>query len=93
MSRPRWAVTTAPGGEFGARKVGLPVLMFARELAAVLLPGAHRNQLPGSLVDAGQQAVTEATLTAAGCPARPVDAVWRPTRAGGLHGGPEVDRR
>lgn len=69
------AVTTDPGGELGAPEVGLPVLMFAGELAAALQPGEHRNQLPDSLVDASQQAVTAATLTAAGCLAGLVDAV------------------
>jgi hypothetical protein len=69
------AVTDDPGGDFGAPEVGLPVLMFAGELAAVLQPGEHRDQLPGNLVAASEQAITTATLTAAGCLAGLVDAV------------------
>jgi hypothetical protein len=68
-------MTADPGGELGAPEVGLPVLMFAGELAAVLQPGEHRDQLPGSLAAASEQAVTAATLTAAGCLAGLVDAV------------------
>ena len=69
------AVTDDPGGDFGAPAVGLPVLMFAGELAAALQPGQHRDQLPASLVAASEQAVTTATLTAAGCLAGLVDAI------------------
>ncbi len=69
------AMTADPGGELGAPEVGLPVLMFAGELAAVVQPGEHRDQLPSSLVAASEQAVTTATLTAAGCLAGLVDAV------------------
>jgi hypothetical protein len=69
------AVTGDPGGELGAPEVGLPVLMFAGELAAVVQPGEHRDQLPARLVAASEQAVTTATLTAAGCLAGLVDAI------------------
>ncbi len=69
------AVTDDPGGDLGAPEVGLPVLMFAGELAAVVQPGEHRDQLPEGLVAASEQAVTTATLTAAGCLAGLVDAV------------------
>ncbi len=69
------AVTADPGGELGVPEVGLLVLMFAGELAAVVQPGEHRDQLPASLVAASEQAVTTATLTAAGCLAGLVDAV------------------
>jgi hypothetical protein len=69
------AVTDDPGREFGAPEVGLPVLMFAGELAAVVQPGQHRDQLPDNLLAASEQAVTAATLTAAGCLAGLVDAV------------------
>jgi hypothetical protein len=51
------------------------VLMFAGELAAVVQPGGHREHLPDSLVAASEQAVTAATLTAAGCLAGLVDAI------------------
>lgn len=53
-------------------EIGLPVLMFVGELAAA---GQHRDQLPDSLVAAREQAVTTATLTAAGCLAGLVDAI------------------
>jgi hypothetical protein len=69
------AVTEDPGGELGTPEIGLPVLMFAGELAAVLQPGEHRDQIPGNLVAASEQAVTTATLTAAGCLAALVDAI------------------
>ena len=69
------AMTDDPGCELGAPEVGLPVLMFAGELAAVVQPGEHRDQLPSSLVAASEQAVTTASLTAAGCLAGLVDAV------------------
>src|SRR5439155_18302733 len=69
------AMTAEPGGELGAPEVGLPVVMFAGELAAVVQPGEHRDQLPSSLVAASEQAVTTATLPAAGSLAGPVHAV------------------
>jgi hypothetical protein len=69
------AVTADPGGELGTPELGLPVLMFAGELAAVIQPGEHRDELPASLIAASEQAITTATLTAAGCLAGLVDAV------------------
>lgn len=69
------AVTSDPGDELGAPEIGLPVLMFAGELAAVIQPGEHRDQLPEGLIAASEQAVTTATLTAAGCLAGLVDAI------------------
>jgi hypothetical protein len=69
------AITAMPGDELGAPEVGLPVLMFAGELATALQPGEYRDQLPASLVAACQDAVTAATVTAAGCLAGLVDAV------------------
>jgi hypothetical protein len=69
------AVNADPGGELGAPEIGLPVLMFAGELAAVLQPGQYRDHVPGGLVAASEQAVTTATLTAACCLAGLVDAV------------------
>lgn len=68
------AMTDDPGGEFGAPEIGLPVLMFAGELAAAI-QSQHRDQLPAKLVAASEQAVTTATLTAAGCLAGLVDAI------------------
>lgn len=69
------AVTEDPGGELGTPEIGLPVLMFAGELAAVVQPGDHREHLPDNLVAASEQAVTAATLIAAGCLAGLVDAI------------------
>ncbi len=69
------AVTAEPGDDLGAPEVGLPVLMFAGELAAAIQPGEFRDQLPANLVAACEQAVTTATATAAGCLAGLVDAV------------------
>ncbi len=69
------AITHEPGDDLGAPEVGLPVLMFAGELAAAVQPGEFRDQLPASLVAACEQAVTTATVTAAACLAGLVDAV------------------
>jgi len=69
------AITAEPGDGLGAPEIGLPVLMFAGELAAAVQPGQFRDQLPASLVTACEQAVTTATLTAAACLAGLVDAV------------------
>ncbi len=70
-----WAVTADRGSDLGAPEVGLPLLMFAGELAAAVQPGEHRDQLPASLVAASEQAITTATFTAAGCLAGLVDAI------------------
>jgi hypothetical protein len=69
------AATGDDDREFGAPEIGLPVLMFAGELAAVVQPAGHRDQLPSSLVATSEQAVTTAALTAAGCLSGLVDAV------------------
>ena len=69
------AITAEPGDELGAPEVGLPVLMFAGELAAAIQPGEFRDQIPASLVAACEQAVTTATVTAAACLAGLVDAI------------------
>jgi hypothetical protein len=77
------ALTTAATGaaadeddpEFGTPETGMPVLMFAAELAEVVQPAGHRDQLPATLVAACEQAVTTATLTAAQCLAGVVGAI------------------
>jgi hypothetical protein len=69
------AVTTDPGGELGTPEIGLPVLMFAGQLAEAVQTRPYRDQLPDDLVAASQHVVTTATLTAAGCLAGLVDAV------------------
>jgi hypothetical protein len=60
-------------GEFGAPEVGLPVLMCAGELAAVLQASEHHGEIPASLAAVSEQAVTTTTLSAAGCLAGLVD--------------------
>jgi hypothetical protein len=47
----------------GAPEAGLPVFMFAGELATVVQTGKHCDQLPGSLAAASEQAVTASTVT------------------------------
>lgn len=69
------AITADPGGDLGTPEIGLPVLMFAGELAAAIQPSEYRDQLPDSLVAACEQAVTSATVTAAASLAGLVDAV------------------
>ena len=69
------AVTADTGGELGTPEVGMPVLMSASELAAVVQPGQHRDQLPDGLVAASEQAISAANLTAAECLADIFDAV------------------
>jgi hypothetical protein len=69
------AATDDDEREFGTPDIGLPVLMFAGELAAAVQPAACRDQLPEGLVAASEQAVTTAALTAAGCLAGLVEAV------------------
>lgn len=59
----------------GLPECGLPLLMFAGELAGVLQPALHRDQLPAGLVVASQQAVTAATFIVSGCMAGLADAL------------------
>lgn len=69
------AITDDPGSEIGAPEVGLPVLMFAGELAAAIQPSEYRDQLPADLVATCEQVITTATVTAAASLAGLVDAV------------------
>ena len=69
------AITDDPGGELGTPEVGLPVLMFAGELAAAIQPSEYRDQLPTDLVAACEQVITTATVTAAASLAGLVDAI------------------
>jgi hypothetical protein len=48
------AATADPGGELGTPEIGLPVLMFAGELAAAVQPSPCRDQLPDDLIAAGE---------------------------------------
>ena len=54
-----------PGGMFGAPEVGLPVLLFASELAAAVQPGAFRDELPDSMVRECDQVIGAVTIIAA----------------------------
>ena len=42
------AIITEPGDDLGAPEIGLPVLMFAGELAAAVQPDEFRNQIPAA---------------------------------------------
>jgi cytochrome c1 len=59
--------TAAEDDELGSPELGLPLVLFAGELAAALQPGQFRGGLPGNLVQVCEQTVTTATLAAAGC--------------------------
>jgi hypothetical protein len=58
---------TEPGDDLGTPELGLPLVLFAGELAAALQPDQFRSELPADLVQACEQTVTTATLAAAGC--------------------------
>jgi hypothetical protein len=53
------------GGMFGAPEVGLPVLLFASELAAAIQPGTFRDELPDSMVRECDQVIGAVTIVAA----------------------------
>lgn len=59
------AITEDPGGDLGTPEIGLPVLMFAGELAAAIQPGEYRDQIPADLIAASEQVITTATVTIA----------------------------
>jgi cytochrome c1 len=58
--------TAAEDDELSSPELGLPLVLFAGELAAALQPGQFRGELPGNLVEVCEQTVTAATLAAAG---------------------------
>jgi hypothetical protein len=60
-------ITAEPDDDLGAPELGLPLVLFAGELAAALQPGPFRTDLPDSLIHTCEQTVTTATLAAAGC--------------------------
>jgi len=59
------AIADDPGDYLGTPEIGLPVLMFAGELATAIQPGQYRDQLPADLVAACEQVITTATVTTA----------------------------
>jgi hypothetical protein len=67
--------TAAQNDDLGSPELGLPLVLFAGELAAALQPGQFRSELPEGLVQACEQTVTTATLAAAGCLAGLVETV------------------
>jgi hypothetical protein len=72
------AVDQAAGDEpddLGTPELGLPLVLFAGELASALQPVEFRSQLPDDLVRACEQTITTATLTAAECLAGLADAL------------------
>jgi hypothetical protein len=68
-------VTDEPQEDLGAPELGLPLVLFAGELAAAIQPDQFRGQLPASLTRDCEQTIATATLTAAGCLSGLVDAV------------------
>ena len=61
------AAADEQAGELGTPELGLPLVLFAGELAAALQPDQFRGELPDDLVRACEQTVATATVTAAGC--------------------------
>jgi len=68
-------IADEPDDDLGTPELGLPLVLFAGELAAVLQPGQYRADLPASLIRDCEQTITTATLTAASCLAGLVEAV------------------
>jgi hypothetical protein len=60
-------IAAEPHHDLGTPEIGLPLVLFAGELAAALQPGQFRNELPAELIQASEQTVTTATLAAARC--------------------------
>lgn len=56
---------THPPRRFGAPEIGLPVLLFAAELAAAVQQSAFRDEMPDALVEACDQTIGTATIIAA----------------------------
>jgi hypothetical protein len=67
--------TAAEDDDLGAPELGLPLILFAGELATALQPSEFRSELPANLVQVCEQTVTAATLAAAGCLAGLVETV------------------
>jgi hypothetical protein len=60
-------IEAEPPDDLGTPEIGLPLVLFAGELAAALQPDQFRSDLPADLVQACEQTITTATLAAAGC--------------------------
>ena len=60
-------ITAEPNHDLGSPELGLPLVLFAGELAAAIQPDQFRGEIPASLVQTCEQTVTTATLAAAGC--------------------------
>ena len=68
-------IAAEPDDDVGTPELGLPLVLFAGELAAAVQPDEFRDQLPADLVHDCEQAITKATLAAAGCLTGLVEAV------------------
>lgn len=64
-----------PQDDLGTPEIGLPLMLFAGELAAAIQPDSYRSELPDDLVRTCEQTITTATLAAAGCLSVRVEAV------------------
>jgi hypothetical protein len=68
-------VPAEPDDGLGTPELGLPLVLFAGELAAAVQPGELRGELPADLIHDCEQAITTATLAAAGCLTGLVEAI------------------
>jgi hypothetical protein len=68
-------IAAEPDDDLGTPELGLPLVLFAGELAAAVQPDEFRGELPAGLIHDCEQAITAATLAAAGCLAGLVEAV------------------
>jgi hypothetical protein len=60
-------IAAEPHDDLGAPELGLPLVLFAGELAAAMQTDQFRSELPDTLIQTCEQTVTTATLAAAGC--------------------------
>lgn len=68
-------IAAEPDDDLGTPELGLPLVLFAGELAAAVQPDEFGGELPDDLIHDCEQAITAATLTAASCLTGLVDAV------------------
>ena len=60
-------VAAEPNDDLGSPEIGLPLVLFAGELAAALRPDQYRSELPADLIRTCEQTITAAALAASGC--------------------------
>jgi hypothetical protein len=68
-------IAAEPDDDLGTPELGLPLVLFAGELAAAVQPDEVAGELPADLIHDCEQAITRATLAAAGCLTGLVEAV------------------